>query len=172
MLFEYFVRKLLRRTGAVFRAKDTRAWTIPSGLPIRYTHRNLVPDLVFDLEGGTFVFDVKYKSFDFAYGTAREDLFQLHTYVGQVSNVDTVRGCGFIYPLRESRWQTLGLEEARGIFSSTITQSRRVIPFHIAFLRIPESVHAPSDGSAVDYRTSFEGSTTDFRVAALAGGFW
>ena len=30
-----------------------------------------------------YVFDVKYKAFDTVYGVKREDLFQLHTYIGQ-----------------------------------------------------------------------------------------
>ena len=104
MLFEYFVRKLLKRAGVALHEKSGRQWQIPSGLRHGYIQRKLIPDLIFDLNDETYVFDVKYKSFDFNYGVSREDLFQLHTYIGQVSNQHNVAGCGFIYPIRESRW--------------------------------------------------------------------
>jgi 5-methylcytosine-specific restriction enzyme subunit McrC len=86
MLFEYFVRKLLKGAGVVFHSKKSPDLAIPTGLQNGFTRRSLIPDLVFDIDCGTYVFDVKYKSFDFSYGVSREDLFQLHTYIGQVSN--------------------------------------------------------------------------------------
>ena len=33
-----------------------------------------------------YVFDVKYKTFDPQFGVKREDIFQLHTYIGQYGN--------------------------------------------------------------------------------------
>lgn len=45
----------------------------------------------------TYVFDVKYKPFDLRYGVDRGDLFQLHTYAGQISNNNELGGCGFIF---------------------------------------------------------------------------
>jgi len=155
MLFEYFVRKLLKRHGAILQAKNNRAWSIPTGLPS--TRRNLIPDLVFERNGATFLFDVKYKAFDFHRGVSREDLFQLHTYLGQVSNRHPVAGCGFIYPIRESRWASRGLEANRGIFSETITQAGRSIPFHVCFVRVPEK------GDLADtFHAKFRNSTREF----------
>jgi len=138
MLFEYFVRKLLKRAGVVLQSKTSRDWTIPSGLLTGYTRRHLIPDLVFEFYGATYVFDVKYKSFDFSYGVSREDLFQLHTYIGQVSNAATLAGCGFIYPIRESRWRSHGLESTGGILTNSFVHGGRNIPFHVVFLKIPE----------------------------------
>ncbi len=162
MLFEYFVRKLLKRTGMVFHSKNVRAWKIPSGLPHGHSRRSLIPDLVFDMDGATYVFDVKYKSFDFRYGVSRDDLFQLHTYIGQVSNQHAVAGCGFIYPIRESRWHDQGIESKQGIFSETITQGGREIPFHVAFLKIPDQ--APCAGARIQrsFQATFRSFTADF----------
>ena len=162
MLFEYFVRKLLKRARVVFHSKSNRKWTIPSGLVNGYTRRRLIPDLVFDFDGATYVFDVKYKSFDFAYGVSREDLFQLHTYIGQISNENKVVGCGFIYPIRESRWEERGIEATQGIFSETITQGGQKIPFHVVFLKIPEQGAVSNDEWPMVFRASFKRFTTGF----------
>lgn len=163
MLFEYFMRKLLKRAGMVFHEKSGRHWQIPSGLRHGYTQRKLIPDLIFDLNSATFVFDVKYKSFDFTYGVNREDLFQLHTYIGQVSNEHNVAGCGFIYPIRESRWHEYGLDATRGIFSETITQGGRTIPFHVVFLKIPEQgENVPDNQWPTVFRNVFQQNTIEF----------
>jgi 5-methylcytosine-specific restriction enzyme subunit McrC len=159
MLFEYFVRKLLKRAGVVFQHKNGRQWNIPSGLPDG--RRCLIPDLVFELKGITYVFDVKYKSFDFRYGVKREDLFQLHTYIGQISNEHTVAGCGFIYPIRESRWND-DLESRQGVFNEAITQGDRRIPFHVAFLKIPEQKVVPDVDWPSVFRASFKLSAANF----------
>lgn len=136
MLFEYFVRKLLHRAGARFREKNGSAWEIATGGE-RAT-RKLIPDLVFELAGHTYIFDVKYKSFDFRYGVKREDLFQLHTYLGQLSNQGPVSGCGFIYPIRQSRWHSLGLEEHGGMIIEEITQHGKTVRFIVGFVPVPE----------------------------------
>lgn len=162
MLFEYFVRKALKRAGVVFHSKNDRQWTIPSGLLNGYTRRSLIPDLVFDINGATYVFDVKYKSFDFRHGVSREDLFQLHAYIGQVSNRHLVAGCGFIYPIRESRWHERGLEATAGIFSEAIIQGGRTIPFHVVFLKIPEQRAVPNEEWPRAFRTSFKHFTANF----------
>jgi hypothetical protein len=162
MLFEYFVRKLLKRAGVIFHSKNDRDWKIPSGLLNGYTRRSLIPDLVFERNGVTYVFDVKYKSFDFTHGVSREDLFQLHTYVGQVANRHRVAGCGFIYPIRESRWHDRGLDATQGIFSETIIQGGRTIPFHAVFLKIPEQQIVPNEQWPRAFRASFKGFTANF----------
>jgi hypothetical protein len=160
MLFEYFMRKLLKRAGMVLHEKSGRHWQIPSGL--RNDFRKLIPDLVFDVNSGTYVFDVKYKRFDFAYGVSREDLFQIHTYIGQVSNEHNVAGCGFIYPIRESRWHECGLEATQGIFSETITQGSRTIPFHVVFLKIPEQgENVPNNQWPKIFRNFFQQNTAE-----------
>jgi len=138
MLFEYFIRKLLKRAGISLHSKNNRDWNIPRGLPNGQKSRKLIPDLIFDIEGATYVFDVKYKSFDFKGGVSREDLFQLHTYIGQVSNRYNLGGCGFIYPVRHLRWEDCGLEKMHGIFSETIVQGGHSVPFHVAFIKVPE----------------------------------
>lgn len=163
MLFEYFMRKLLKRAGMVLHEKSGRRWQIPTGLRHGYTQRKLIPDLVFDLNAATYVFDVKYKSFDFTYGVSREDLFQLHTYVGQISNEHNVAGGGFIYPIRESRWHECGLEATRGIFSETITQGGRTIPFYVVFLKIPEQgENVPNNQWPTVFRNVFQQNTAEF----------
>ncbi len=164
MLFEYFIRKLLKRAGVALHEKNSRQWQIPTGLLHGYTHRILIPDLIFDVESKTYVFDVKYKSFVFGRdgGVSREDLFQLHTYIGQVSNQHNVAGCGFIYPIRESRWDNQNLEATKGIFNQTITQGGRTIPFHVVFLKIPEQGPLPDDRWPPVFRTSFKHFTADF----------
>ena len=136
MLFEYFVRKLLQRAGARFREKTSGVWEIATG-GNRAT-RKLIPDLVFELNGQTYVFDVKYKSFDFLYGVKREDLFQLHTYLGQLGNHGPVSGCGFIYPIRQSHWHSQGMEEGGGLVIEKIIQHGKAVPFLVVFLPVPE----------------------------------
>ena len=138
MLFEYFVRKLLRRAGAVLRDKTGSTWSIPRGQPFSTRQRKLIPDLVFDLHGRSFVFDVQYKSLRFQHGVNREDIFQLHTYIGQAANESEVGACGLIYPIHESQWEAKGLESNCGIFSDAINQAGKQIPFHVVFLKIPE----------------------------------
>lgn len=161
MLFEYFVRKLLKRSGAEFRDKNSQNWSIPTGVRIR----GLIPDLVFEREGKTFVFDVKYKSFDFRDGVSREDLFQLHTYLGQLTNQSPVAGCGFIYPVSESRWQAMNLSAVDGILSDTVEHAGQEIPFHVAFIRVPEDAKVTDGGQASAFRDAFRLSTANFSRA-------
>jgi len=160
MLFEYFVRKLLKRAHVEFHEKNGRPWQIPTGL--RYGHRKLIPDLVFDLNEATYVFDVKYKSFDFIYGVSREDLFQIHTYIGQIANEHNVAGCGFIYPIHESRWDEHNLEATRGMFSESIIQCGRQIPFHVVFLKVPENGNILNSNYSASFHRSFKQCTEYF----------
>lgn len=137
MLFEYFVRKLIRKGGAQLRSKTERFLEIPSGRSGKRLRR-LEPDLLFTIDGRTCVFDVKYKSFDFREGVTREDLFQLHTYVGQCSNLSEVAACGLIYPISEKRWGHEGLEATDGTISSVFRLAGNPVQFHILFIRVPE----------------------------------
>lgn len=155
MLFEYFVRKLLQRAGARFRDKNGGSWQIPTGGAM--SARKLIPDLVFELNGRTFVFDVKYKSFDFRYGVKREDLFQLHTYLGHLSNEGPYAGCGLIYPIRESRWNSQNMGKHGGLVIEKITQHGNQVPFYVAFLRVPdETVVAPKQEFSARFQSSCE----------------
>ena len=117
--------------------KTSLNWSIPAGRNTDWKRR-LEPDLVFDYEGKRHVYDVKYKSYDFKYGVKREDLFQLHTYLGQALNSNTpITSCGLIYPISENKWHenlatTLTLEE-------NFTFASRNIPFKVCFLKVPNS---------------------------------
>ncbi|WP_055448547.1 5-methylcytosine restriction system specificity protein McrC [Lacinutrix mariniflava] len=125
MLFEYFIKKLLIRNGFKMLSKFNSALTIETGT----YQRKLQPDLLFEDEKGFYVFDVKYKAFDKRYGVKREDLFQLHTYIGQYGNDNKIKGCGFIYPSREKE---------NKIITRTINMMGVNISFYICLLAIPD----------------------------------
>ena len=167
MLFEFFIRKLLMRAGAVFHDKNDSQWSIPRGLSSGAAARKIIPDLVFELDGAVCVFDVKYKSFHFREGVAREDLFQLHTYLGQVSNRYDVAGCGLIYPVRESRWVAAGLDSSHGVLSQQLRQSGRTLPFHVAFLKVPEKNDLAQEDWPTVFRRQFQRSAEQFVRALL-----
>ncbi len=150
MLFEFFVRNLLRRNG--FRLVDKRSGIrfVPTCPLSGDYRRRLIPDLVFDVPGGIAVFDVKYKAYDAAFGVDREDLFQLHTYAGQLGNGRPVKACGFVYPVLESRWRGLrpGSPERCVLVSDELRQQGLPIPFAVAFVVVPDP--APEGGVAND----------------------
>lgn len=138
MLFEYFIRKLIKRDGVRLLSKFEQRYEIPAGALGSYM-RKLEPDLVFESDGGLYVFDVKYKAFDPHFGVKREDLFQLHTYVGQYGNGASIKGCGFVYPISEERWAALNLDKSQGLISDVIRQQGQDIPFHVLFLKVPDN---------------------------------
>ncbi len=140
MLFEYFIRKLIKRDGLRLLGKFELCQEIASGALSGYM-RKLEPDLVIEIDERLFVFDVKYKAFDSQFGVKREDLFQLHTYIGQYGNIAAIKGCGFIYPISEERWASLNLEKTQGVISDIIHQQGQEIPFHVLFLKIPEDTY-------------------------------
>ena len=136
MLFEYFIRKMMKRNGISLLSKFEKRRAIPTGSLKKYI-RKLEPDFVFEGNGGLYVFEAKYKSYDPRYGVNREDLFQLHTYIGQYANHAPIRVCGFIYPMREDQWESLGLNGSSGLISDVICQHGNEIPFHVLFLKVP-----------------------------------
>lgn len=138
MLFEYFIRKLIQRHGIKIRSKYKQCYEIPTGALVN-NRRELQPDIVVECENGVFIFDVKYKSFDSRFGVKREDLFQIHTYIGQFGNDNVVMGGGFIYPISDKRWEQLNLEQSKGVISDVIYQQGRNIPFYVMFIKIPDS---------------------------------
>lgn len=135
MLFEYFVRKLFKRAGYVLNNKFENRAEIPTG---GYNYkRKLEPDIVFTHKGKQFIFDVKYKSFDFVYGANREDLFQLHTYIGQYGNEIDTKACGFIYPIPTARWDNSSYEKEEPFIHSKIKVLGSEIDFYILFIIVP-----------------------------------
>ena len=135
MLFEYFIRKLLNRGGIQLLSKSEKIHKIPTGSFGEYTRR-LEPDIVFESNGGFYVFDVKYKTYNGQDGVKREDLFQLHTYIGQYGNDRPIKGCGFIYPMPDDQ-----LEESDRVISAVLRQQNKEIPFYVVFLPIPNISH-------------------------------
>ena len=130
MLFEYFIRKLLTRGGIPLLSKSEKIPEIPTGAFGEYTRR-LEPDIVFESNGGFYVFDVKYKTYDRRYGVKREDLFQLHTYIGQYGNYGPIKGCGFIYPMLDDQLKELLKFGQRNKKDSVILrQHKKEIPFY------------------------------------------
>ncbi|WP_295683360.1 hypothetical protein [uncultured Fibrobacter sp.] len=138
MLFEYFIRKLLKREGLLLHSKYEHVYKIPSGTFNSYM-RKLEPDIVFECDGKLYLFDVKYKTYDFKYGVKRDDLFQLHTYIGQYGNDAELCGCGFIYPISEQKWDENNLDKSQGLISDVIIQQGRKISFSVVFLKIPQN---------------------------------
>lgn len=141
MLFEFYVRKLLIRNGFSMRRKEDTLHYIPT-IPMTGNYsRKLIPDLIFELSHGIGVFDVKYKSYDTKYGVSRDDLFQLHTYIGQYGNETSVSVCGFVYPIKESRWRTLRSPEntEQVVLLKQIRQQNKDIPFAVGFIVIPDN---------------------------------
>lgn len=137
MLFEYFIRKLIQRAGIIVRSKYAQNHQISAGVNNGY-RRKIEPDLVLESAEDLYIFDVKYKNFDSRFGAGREDLFQLHTYIGQYANEAKIKGCGFIYPMSEKRWASLNLDSTNGVISSVVKQHGVDMPFHIVFLKIKE----------------------------------
>ncbi len=161
VLFEYFIRKLLKRRGLSLQGKSSVALAIPAGLPDGRLRR-LIPDLIFDAGGRQHVFDVKYKSFDFVYGAAREDLFQLHTYVSQVSARGPVGSCGFIYPVSERQWDKQGLQRYGGVISQPFRHGAQQMHFHVVFLKVPDQDGLAREEHHAGFAQRFAASCEDF----------
>lgn len=137
MLFEYFVKKLLKKAGYLLESKFENRVEIETG---GYSYkRKLEPDLVFSHKGKRFLFDVKYKGFDFVYGVSREDIFQLHTYVGQYGNDANMKACGFIFPISSSKWEQSIYKDQEPFVKNRINIMGKEIDFYIFFIVVPES---------------------------------
>ena len=166
MLFEYFVRKTLIRGGVPVVDKDERSFlTIDRGL--RNSVRELQPDLVIEGDGGRYVFDVKYKYFSTVEtlgGVDRNDMFQLHTYVGRYGAEEGgVQGCGFIYPVRDERWTRdfeFAEEKRCAEYSGVVRQHDKEISLHVVFIRIPSKDDKDKEG--VDFVNAMDASKDEF----------
>lgn len=139
MLFEYFIYKFLMRNGFSLKSKLAENLKIPTGGGYQGGYRKIQPDIVFSHQGKIYIYDVKYKNFDKKYGVKREDLFQLHSYIGQYGNQEDLGGCGFIYPNSETNEEQHKEDDERVSISSCITQQGKDIPFHIFLLPIPKA---------------------------------
>ena len=153
MLFEYFIRKLIKRTGIILRSKYAQNYKISAGVNTGYM-RKIEPDIVLESAEGLYIFDVKYKTFDSRFGVGREDIFQLHTYIGQYANEAQIKGCGFIYPISEKKWTSLNLDSTKGVISSLIKQHGVDIRFHVVFFKISED--------NFDFNLSMRNESLDF----------
>ena len=85
---------------------------------------------------------MKYKSFDNRYGVKREDLFQLYTYLGQISNNINVDYIGFVYPTNDKTKET--------ITNESVTVFGKKISFIVVFLYVPKG----SKNFYLDFSTS------------------
>lgn len=132
MLFEYFVRKSLHEFRLHNKFEDRHH--IPAA-SASYS-RKLEPDITFERNNKIYVYDVKYKSFDFTYGVKREDLFQLHTYIGQYGNTGNIGGCGFIYPLKETLWNK-EVAATNGVVSQQLDFYGEKLKFNVFFIKVP-----------------------------------
>lgn len=159
MLFEYFIRKLLKRSGYTLDSKFQRRVEIATG--VNNYKRKLEPDIVFSHNGRRYLFDVKYKSFDFIYGVSREDLFQLHTYLGQCGNDGTVQACGFIYPLSEVHWEKLGSSQSDSYTRDSIHIMGAKVDFYVLFIKVP-------DDNSNTFHSEFSNTSQDFINAIKA----
>lgn len=136
MLFEYYIRKLLKRNAFILESKFEKRKEIARGT-LDKKRRKLEPDIVINTEQGLIVLDVKYKYYDFVYGVKREDLFQLHTYIGQYGNSKDVAGCGFVFPISHNKCMQYFEKPEDAYISSTIEIMGKVIPFVVFFQVIP-----------------------------------
>lgn len=137
MLFEHYIRKVLKKEGFNLFPKNEDSMTISRGLG-QNDDRHLYPDIVIDRcnnkkgEHEIEVYDVKYKHFNLRYGVKREDLFQLHTYVLYLSNRYKVTRCGIIYPqLGDSTKDTYN------IIQHSAPEYNDGVPFRVLFINIP-----------------------------------
>lgn len=140
MLFEYYIRKLLNRNGfRMLPKKEERPLDVPT-LPLEGEYRrDMIPDLVFQVDDGMCVFDAKYKNYEPKYGVKREDVFQLHTYIGQYGNDAPIKACGFIYPIGESKWRKYRNDKTDAVVLNTkMAQQGREILFCVGFLVVPD----------------------------------
>ena len=155
MLFEYFIRKVLEQNQIqLFPPKIKNEFQISRGL-LNKELRELQPDIIVKVEGSNGgkvdVFDVKYKRFNFKDGVKREDLFQLHTYVGNMLIKYKIRRCGFIYPLCEEEWKEQKEKHENGVIKNKIEiKNNGKIDFWIVFFKVPKE-----DKEGREYEDSF-----------------
>lgn len=135
MLFEYYIRKVLKNGELNLLPKNDKSMTISRGLG-KNDDRHLYPDIIIDKGNNSIeIYDVKYKHFDNEYGVKREDLFQLHTYVLHLSTKYKIKKCGFIYP-KFDKGKTDKVNDKENIIKHPSYENG--IPFRVVFLNIPQ----------------------------------
>lgn len=135
MLFEYYIRKVLKNGELNLLPKNDKSMTISRGLG-KNDDRHLYPDIIIDKGNNSIeIYDVKYKHFDNVYGVKREDLFQLHTYVLHLSTKYKIEKCGFIYPRLDKHDNNNGTDKENIIHHPNYKNG---IPFRVVFLNIPQ----------------------------------
>ncbi|MFO8021810.1 MAG: hypothetical protein R6U65_05025, partial [Perlabentimonas sp.] len=141
MLFEFFIRKVLVRHGFNLLQKDDKQFRTSRGLGNDNDY-HLKPDIIVDYGESFGVFDVKYKHFNFGGypgGVKREDLFQLHTYVGNLMNHKTVSKCGIIYPISQSKFEEKQSQvDKNGFIKNELEINKHKIDFYIVFFLVPD----------------------------------
>ena len=146
MLFEHYIRKLLKCNDLNLFPKNEDTMTISRGLG-KNDDRHLYPDIVIDKGNNEIeVYDVKYKHFNPKYGVKREDLFQLHTYVLYLSNMYTITKCGIIYPKKEEDESISDTDNI--IRHPNYKKNIDGIPFRVIFFNIPNE-----DMSMANYKS-------------------
>jgi 5-methylcytosine-specific restriction endonuclease McrBC regulatory subunit McrC len=157
MLFEYFIRRTLIRQGFSIESKHNKEFSIPTG-GTQKKNWKLIPDIVLTHKGNHFVFDAKYKNFDFKNGVSGDDLFQINSYLGQYGNKKNLKGGGFIYPLREADWDKNGLKETNGVIKDSFQIMGKNQDFFVFFLKIPNEANE-------SFEKKFKKNTEDFIAA-------
>lgn len=156
MLFEYFIRKVLKNAGFILESKKKTDFIIPTGGDQK-RNRNLEPDILILHKGNTYLFDVKYKHFDTRNGVKREDLFQIHTYLGQIGNTHNIDSCGFIYPISQKDWDNNTLiKESNGVLEKSFTMMGRHITLYVILFKVP------NEDNGLDYKNQFSDSIEHF----------
>ena len=126
---ETVMRSVARQMGGTLKVGRRRETVSPLAWDPPYlgSQRSLVPDMILELEGTSFIIDAKYKRHweEFQQGawheqnTAlherhREDLLQVLAYANLVSTADVV--CCLVYPCSQGTWESLA--KARPIIPS------------------------------------------------------
>jgi len=159
MLFEFFIRKIFIRNGYYLEEKDLKKYKINRGIG-NIEERELRPDIIIvNKDNSIQLFDVKYKNFNYREGVNREDLFQLHTYLGNLlNNNTTVSRCGFVYPIRSSQ-----IIDNKSVLRNEIIISDKIIKFEIHFFVVPDEISEEEKRKdSKEYFELFKKSITQF----------
>lgn len=147
MLFEHFIRKILKNKGFRLEEKNAKGLNIYHGGSYNKGERNIFPDVIIKNDDGSIdCFDVKYKRFDETFGIKREDLFQIYTYASVLMNEYDVKRFGIIYPSKEKDRKTI---------INTIKVGGRDINLEIHFFYVPKDDSLTYDQDFIESINSF-----------------
>lgn len=132
LLFEFHIRKVIKKKFQLHE-KDRKEFKIPNGI----NDNHIFPDVIIQHSDNEIsIYDVKYKNFITKgpnHGVAREDRFQLTSYLAYYSSRYKIRSCGFIYPCREEEFSEL-IHSINSEQSIDIGQES--IPFRVYFYKV------------------------------------